>query len=708
MSDALALGLAVAKPRITTLQPSIPPVLQSAIGWYDAQDESTVEANGALSFVAANEQYVGIDQAPPFAFPISVSCWFKTSTAGNETFLSIANLATDVDYLRLRINAGRVVADTRNNVDNLSLQTVSTNYGDNQWHLATLSITSASTAFLYVDSVEAISGTAAILSGINHVSIGRLARLTPTAYYTGDVAQTATCITALSEANHLAIYNGGVMVPFDDILTPQNHWWLNDPAPPYVDSAGTLDLGAFGTTGTPTPTKGPNATPAVASSSVSRWLSRSVNANDATQDIRTQQASYLQVPWADGFRWALRSDGVDDLMEAANPSSLPQPFEVMALVRWATPSSGVAECFVGGTTGAVPFSGRTATGGNFQHHMGSTATVGSRITGATYSIVNTEFNSTSARTLVNETLQVDGGSGSTALSTPIYRLFTQWTGGGFLNGEILQFALFDALLSPSDKQAIVGNWRSSYLLHWGDPADSNSYQGPVAWWSPESIGNKPNDDGSGNDVTNGQSVKFLVDVSGTGINATESTAAPTFTAQDTAFGRPSLAYNSTDQRLRNLSFPAITNATIISVIRMDSQSDQQAFVDISQGQVLNSGINLFYTSNTLTFRVRDAVGNKNASAALSTGAHVLVATYDGATMNLYIDSDTVAATETAGALANTLDTATIGNLASASTAWALDGAIAELIIFGRALTTVEINNVAGNAASRSSLSWGTT
>ena len=542
----------------------------TAAGGTGQPELTTGLRNEGATFVAASTQRLEVDVAADTAYPISVELKFKSGSSGaDQTLFFLGDKDTADEFLSIRLDtAGDISAIASSNAEGELAATVAGSFGDDAWHSVLAVWTDATTRDVSVDGGSFTQETTSVVIGqtYDRTSLGRLGDSTPTLYLDGELDEVKLWGSALTAANGATLHNSGVPLSLQQtqsLVSPPDHYWSLDEHAPYLDAVGTLDLTPFGDTELPVSAAGPAETESVEGSALEQWVDRAKNGNTPVQATVTKRPELVKVPWDDGFRWAVRFDGVDDALAVATGSSVAQPFESFTVARFINASSGVNEYVWSDSTNP---SFRRGTVDTLIPHAGTTGVAGSVSTRG-FEIFNVEINGTSTKLIRNGVTDATGASGTLSLDNII--LAASSSAGadpGYL--DILEHLVFPAGLLSASKKALVLNYlRDKRSIHWGDVVAT----GPAASWSASSIGIKTAALGTGEDVSDTEGVGFLPDVSGHGVNITEPTVAekPIFDA-DGINGRPSLSYSGAKALL--VTNPALDNGVGLTVIAVATLS----------------------------------------------------------------------------------------------------------------------------------------
>lgn len=165
-------------------------------------------AGDAADYLSAN--------APVTAYPLSVSCWFKSDdVTGGYTAVSLADSATNADWWRLEargdVGGDPVRWDVRGTGTGSSADTAVTTagYSASTWThaLGVSSSDSSHTAYINGGNKNTITTQVNPLS-INLLAIGVLGRASPVNWFGGKIAEVAIWNTALGDADAVSLAAG--------------------------------------------------------------------------------------------------------------------------------------------------------------------------------------------------------------------------------------------------------------------------------------------------------------------------------------------------------------------------------------------------------------------------------------------------------------------------------------------------------------------
>ncbi len=782
--------------------------------WLRAAVPHSLISQGALDFDSPDSQYVEADVAAVMVYPFSIAVWINTTISTTVAVIQIGDKNTPNDHVAILLVAGIPRARARNGAGDVGDAESITNVDDGQWHLIFADFHSEILRTIQVDDVASVSNTTSVtIANFDRTSLARSGDSSPGNYYDGQISQTGIFPGAvLSVAQKVAMYNGGTMIDFATVLQPAPHYFLNDPAAPYLDASpgGSLDLSAFGNTvqneeqtititGTPTggtftltfsgqttgaiafnasaatvdtalealsnidpgdvtctggalpgtavvceftgaladtdvvemtadgslltggaspdaavtttqpghpvslptPVAGPEETEAVEGSAIEQWVDQSPNGNTIAQSAVIERPELVKVPWSDGFRPAVRFDGGDDSLGVALAASVSQPFDLFVVFRFRTPESGVNEYVFTDIDGNDIFF-RKNNSDDARLFGGAGAINGSVVTANT-NIYNCVFDGASTATslILNGVTDAAGGAGTNTLDNAKLGILQAIFGPGAI--DVFEFIIFPTtLLTASEKSLVLNYLRDESSVHWGDVAST----GPVGWWSASSTGIKTADDGSGDDVLDGQAVGHWPGLSGNANNVTESTTAqkPTFDSVNPSFSNQSvLAFDGGD----NLSVvdPAMDNGvglTLGFVANITAASADHYLINKAGTYAvwMDSDGEIHVAIGTDGDVFATVLADIDAGIVAGT-PFILVVRYVTTSLKLFING-VQKGSEVVTVNGDVLDTAAdviIGASANdGSDGW--DGEIAEAIEFNRGISDTEIDNVFGDMGAK--------
>jgi concanavalin A-like lectin/glucanase superfamily protein len=209
--------------------------------------------------------------------------------------------------------------------------------------------------------------------------------------------------------------------------------------------------------------------------------------------------------------------------------------------------------------------------------------------------------------------------------------------------------------------------------------------GLEGWWKADSLV-----------LADGDPVATWIDSSGNGRDVTQGTAAskPTYQTGELN-GLPVVRYDGVDDYLENTSFPnAADEYTVFVVAKLDATDAAQAILGDLSDAPGDVDWYFFNDGGTTYWRVQDSAGQKEDTYAtdLRGAFHIYVGLVDGSTSFLYTDGverDTVAYSSPNAITSSILR---LGQI-RVSTGYSLTGDQAEVIIYSRALSTSEREQV---------------
>jgi hypothetical protein len=187
---------------------------------------------------------------------------------------------------------------------------------------------------------------------------------------------------------------------------------------------------------------------------------------------------------------------------------------------------------------------------------------------------------------------------------------------------------------------------------------------------------------------NGSTVSAWTDQSGAGNNVSQGTGSqqPTFVAADASFGgRPSLSFASASvQCLLDASFPGVAQPwTMVTAFSSDhSAAGWSASGNTSTG----GGVFVTTTSTGLS------AGTQVLSANAVTTPQIVAGVANGASSALYINNSQVAAA-TGNAGSSAITTTFVVAALNAAGAQALNGKVANVLLYSGALTTAQLKTL---------------
>lgn len=222
------------------------------------------------------------------------------------------------------------------------------------------------------------------------------------------------------------------------------------------------------------------------------------------------------------------------------------------------------------------------------------------------------------------------------------------------------------------------NWKGNFIARQGTIPSS----GLRAWWdaSRTSVG----------------AVASLPDFSGNGYNATQPTGAsqPICTANQKN-GKNTILFNGSNTLIVPAAlYPLPTAAnTIFQVSKRNVDSGTQVVFNMASGGDSTFRLASFYSAGAglVTFRNDNSLGTPiQTSGITTTNYNIVTSTFNGTTgQSIQINNGTTL-TNTGGSANGGVDRSNIG---SSGASFILTGAIAEIIIYNRLLSSAEISQV---------------
>ena len=166
----------------------------------------------ARAFTAATPHYLSVAAVPVSSLPISMACWFNsTTTAANQTLMGLAVSGTQTDWsLRARGNVAGDPVTARSQVASSSVNAdTSAGYTANVWHHACAVFASTTSRAAYLNGGSKGTETSSSSpSGVNRTAIGIDAFDLASAATDGRIAEAAMWNVALTDADVLSLAAG--------------------------------------------------------------------------------------------------------------------------------------------------------------------------------------------------------------------------------------------------------------------------------------------------------------------------------------------------------------------------------------------------------------------------------------------------------------------------------------------------------------------
>lgn len=177
--------------------------------------------------VAASSQYLEINSAPVTAAPLTLACWFKTTSVGagvDHHLVWLGNSGvTNQHYFTLEQYQTEIYCGTRaaGGLAEISVTGVTAN----TWHHAVAVFASQTSRTPYLNGTAGGTNTTDVApSGLNRLDLGRRGFATPDGYHDGSLAEVAVWNAALSGSD-ITLLAGGVS-PMALATKPVRYWRL--------------------------------------------------------------------------------------------------------------------------------------------------------------------------------------------------------------------------------------------------------------------------------------------------------------------------------------------------------------------------------------------------------------------------------------------------------------------------------------------------
>ncbi len=287
----------------------------------------------ATEFASASSQYAEANTAAISDYGTTIAAWLNSGTTAEQTALWIGDKDADDVFVRIGIDGSGNAFLGRSASGGSEDVTTGANIDDGEWHLVLAVLTAADDVDLYVDSDAAVNDTTSVaIANFDRTSIGRHGGSTPAAYFDGKLDEAMIFGSALSSAQRTTIYNSGVGMLNDDALLPTaSHYWSmskNNASGAGEDLVGSLDL-----TLANSPTDAAGIPAGQALHGLVSLVDGQANSRNFTQATLSKRPEAVRV--TDDGSYALRTDGVDDVMQTAAFAAVTQPTTVflVATVR---------------------------------------------------------------------------------------------------------------------------------------------------------------------------------------------------------------------------------------------------------------------------------------------------------------------------------------------------------------------------------------
>ena len=205
----------------------------------------------ARTFTSASSHYLeNSASAPVTAVPLSMACWFKTTTvaAGTHALVWVGDKDVSDQWFRLRRGTANCDACARDS----GTERISNGPGGlttNTWYHGAGVWNTTTSRLAYINGVAGIENTTACTpAGADRVSIGRIGRSVPADYLDGTIAEVGIWNVALTATEILALAKGAL----PSMIRPQSlvfyaPCWGNDSPEPDL-STGARDMTVTGAT----------------------------------------------------------------------------------------------------------------------------------------------------------------------------------------------------------------------------------------------------------------------------------------------------------------------------------------------------------------------------------------------------------------------------------------------------------------------------
>ena len=165
----------------------------------------------ARVFTTASSHYLeNSTSAPVTAVPLTMACWFKTTTiaAGTHALVWIGDKDVSDQWFRLRRGTANMDACARDS----GTERISNGPGGlttNTWYHAAGTYTSTTERLAYINGVAGITNTTACTpAGADRISIGRIGRSVPADYLDGTVAEVGVWNVVLTAGEIMSLAKG--------------------------------------------------------------------------------------------------------------------------------------------------------------------------------------------------------------------------------------------------------------------------------------------------------------------------------------------------------------------------------------------------------------------------------------------------------------------------------------------------------------------
>jgi hypothetical protein len=197
---------------------------------FDFRKLSNLITATAASFDGTQSLDIDNGSAQPTAYPITMCCWFKTSTAAFQCLMFVGDSGEPDEAQYLGCTGSQVQASSISNADGVHSATESTNDPDDgSYHFAGAVFTSPTRRDVWFDENTDLEGTSVTIGGTyDRISIGRLGDSTPSGEINGEI---------------------DMAYAWSRALTPANMAWLEANKPTYTTLSTSTDADNPGITG---------------------------------------------------------------------------------------------------------------------------------------------------------------------------------------------------------------------------------------------------------------------------------------------------------------------------------------------------------------------------------------------------------------------------------------------------------------------------
>jgi len=675
-----------------------------------------------VTFELDDSEYADASDAAAWPFPATMGCSFKTANAANMGMVWLGDKDASADMVALEIDNGSVRARSEKGAVIGTATSAADTYDDDAWHTAAAAFNATASRKVYVDGAAAVEDTTSVsITGVwDRTSIGRYGDLDPDRYFDGTLDNVWVYGTAgLTDANIAWLSSGGVAggpATYQDVVRSQ-----------HADNPGTTNLAAWWQLNEDDPSGGATLVnvhnPGTLDLTTASGGAGPVTVTGLVVDLPIAVAGLVQDD-AEIEDRALEFDGVDQDARAATSAAVAYPFTLSGFFKTTSSarmkvlsvsSSSVNEEAIEIDTNAIALSvgdgvGRSTGGAvnDGEWHLAVavfTSDVSRKVSvdGAAFAATNT----------------TDTNADPTAYTTTI--IGDRNVATDDFNGVIDECMVWDSELSATDASELYNSGIGLLArdLVSGD-STLTSAKVPIHAWSlsrnnvvdaGEDIGstggidltltNSPTDvEGIPAGQSLGGLISLVEDQTANGNDLTQATLSKRPEVVHVSDGTGvALKFDGVDDYLKLASFGSQTqpNDMFVSCQFLDPTGAEQFVVD----GVAAPGRPVFYKqgANQVSLYAGSVLAGSNADADV----HTFLASYDGASSNLWVDGGSADASGDVGS--ETPTGLTVGSFVNGETGSWWNGSLRHIAFNAGAFTTAELNAIGTELADNQGLTW---